>query len=47
MQIKTIGIDLGKAACDVVAMDARGKVLARRRMTRGALVHWLVICRHA
>jgi transposase len=41
MQIKTIGIDLGKTACDVVAMDGRGKVVARRRLSRAKLVAWL------
>jgi transposase len=41
MDIKTIGIDLGKTVCDAVAMDGRGKVLARRRLARGALVRWL------
>jgi transposase len=41
MQITTIGIDLGKTACDVVAMDERGKVVARRRLSRAKLVAWL------
>ena len=41
MQIKTIGTDLGEAACDVVAMDERGKVVARRRLSRAKLVAWL------
>jgi transposase len=41
MLIKDIGIDLGKTVCDAVAMDARGKVLARRRLSRGKLVRWL------
>jgi transposase len=41
MQIKTIGIDLGKTACDVVAMDGRGWVVARRRLTRRRLAAWL------
>jgi transposase len=41
MQIKTIGIDLGKAACDVAAMDERGKVVSRRRLSRAKLVAWL------
>jgi transposase len=41
MQIKTIGIDLGKTACDVVAMDGRGKVVSRRRLSRPKLVTWL------
>jgi transposase len=41
MQINTIGIDLGKTACDVVAMDRRGKVVARRRLTRPKLITWL------
>jgi hypothetical protein len=30
MQIKTIGIDLGKTACDLVATDGRGEVVSRR-----------------
>ena len=38
MSIKTIGIDLGKAACDVVTMDARGKVVSRRRLSRTKLL---------
>ena len=41
MDIKTIGIDLGKTACDVVAMDGGGKVVARRRLARPQLVRWL------
>ena len=41
MDIKTIGIDLGKTACDVVAMDGRGKVFSRRPLTRPQLVRWL------
>ena len=41
MSITTIGIDLGKTACDVVAMDGRGKVVARRRLSRAKLVAWL------
>lgn len=41
MSIKTIGIDLGKTACDVVAMDARGKVVSRRRLSRSRLLAWL------
>lgn len=41
MSIKTIGIDLGKTACDVVAMDARGKVVSRRRLSRIKLLAWL------
>jgi hypothetical protein len=41
MQIKTLGIDLGKTACDVVAMDGCGKVVARRRSTRPKLIAWL------
>jgi transposase len=41
MHIKTIGIDLGKTACDVVAMDGRGKVVLRRRLSRAKLVAWL------
>ena len=41
MQIKTIGIDLGKTACDVAAMEGRGKVVSRRRLSRARLVAWL------
>ena len=41
MDIRTIGIDLGKTVCDVAAMDERGKVVARRRLSRGKLVLWL------
>jgi hypothetical protein len=38
---KTIGIDLGKTACDVVAMDGRGRVRGRRRLSRAKLALWL------
>jgi transposase len=41
MSIKTIGIDLGKTACEVAAMDGRGKVVSRRRLTRPKLIAWL------
>jgi len=41
MDIKTIGIDLGKTVCDVAAMDERGKVVVRRRLARAKLVRWL------
>jgi hypothetical protein len=41
IDIKTIGIDLGKTVCDAVAMDGRGQVLARRRLPRPQLVLWL------
>jgi transposase len=41
MQITTIGIDLGKTTCDVVAMDGRGKVVTKRRLSRPKLVTWL------
>ena len=34
MSIKTIGIDLGQTACDVVARDGHGKVVRRRRLSR-------------
>jgi transposase len=40
MEIKTIGIDLSKMVCDAVAMDGRGKVVARRRLSRAKLVMW-------
>jgi transposase len=41
MDIETIGIDLGKTACDAVAMAGRGRVLSRRRQSRAKLVRWL------
>ena len=41
MQIKTIGIDLGKTACEVVAMDGCSKVVRRRRLWRRKPVTWL------
>ena len=41
MSIKTVGIDLGKTACDVVAMDGHGKVVSRRRLSRPRLLAWL------
>lgn len=41
MQIRTIGIDLGKAACDVAAIGGCGRVVARRRLARTKLVPWL------
>jgi transposase len=41
MQIKTVGIDLGKTVCDVAAMDGRGRVVLRRRLARVRLVAWL------
>src|ERR687891_1581460 len=41
MSIKTIGIDLGQTACDVVARDGHGKVVRRRRLSRPRLLAWL------
>ena len=38
---KAIGIDLDKTACEVVAMDGRGRVVMRRRLSRARLVAWL------
>ena len=41
MVITTVGIDLGKTVCVAVAMDRRGKVVARKKLSHGALVRWL------
>lgn len=41
MVITTVGIDLGKSVCVAVAMDRRGKVVMRKRLSHGALVRWL------
>lgn len=38
MEIAVLGIDLGKNNCSVVAMDAAGRVLFRRRHQRSSLV---------
>jgi hypothetical protein len=34
MEIRTIGIDLGKTVFHLVAIDARGKVVARKKCSR-------------
>jgi hypothetical protein len=47
MQIKTIGSDRGKAACDVVAMDERGKVVMRGGGRAPSWSPGWAICRHA
>ncbi len=34
MQIAVLGIDLGKNSCSVVGLDAEGRVVLRRRLSR-------------
>jgi transposase len=38
MNIKILGIDLGKNSCSVVGIDATGAVVTRRTMRRQALI---------
>src|SRR3712207_2009172 len=38
MQIAVLGIDLGKNSCSVVGLDATGRVVLRRRLTRDGVV---------
>jgi transposase len=38
MTLATVGIDLGKNSCSLAALDARGAVVLRRRLSRGKLV---------
>src|SRR5205823_15123029 len=38
MQIAVLGIDLGKNSCSVVGLDAIGRVVLRRRMSREGVV---------
>jgi transposase len=39
--IKTLGIDLGKNSVHVAAMDAAGRVVLRRKLSRAKLLAWL------
>ena len=39
--IATIGIDLGKNIFHLVGMDARGRIVLRRKVTRGQLLQCL------
>lgn len=41
MEAKVIGIDLGKNVCSLVALDAAGQVVLRRRMRPGSLAAFL------
>jgi len=41
MSIKTLGLDLGKTVVHAVGMDAAGKVVLRRKLSRAQLVGWL------
>ena len=38
MQLSIIGIDLGKTSCNLVGLDAAGKVVLRRRLRRDTIV---------
>jgi transposase len=38
MQIEVLGIDLGKNSCSVVGLDARGRVVLRRRLHRDSVL---------
>src|SRR3712207_4395055 len=38
MQIAVLGIDLGKNSCSVVGLDATGRVVLRRRLSRDGVV---------
>ena len=40
MEIRTIGIDLGKTVFHLVAVDARGKVVARKKCSRTQLLRF-------
>lgn len=41
MEIRTIGIDLGKTSFHAVGLDAHGAVVVRRRFSRPQLMHYL------
>src|SRR5919107_4613001 len=38
MQIAVLGIDLGKNSCSVVGLDAAGRVMLRRRLSRAGVL---------
>jgi transposase len=38
MEIRVIGIDLGKSVFHLVGMDQRGKVVARKRLSRSQMM---------
>jgi transposase len=40
MEIRTIGVDLGKTVFHLVAVDARGKVVARKKCSRTQLLRF-------
>ncbi|TKA89476.1 transposase, partial [Guyparkeria sp. SB14A] len=41
MSIATLGIDLGKTSMHVVGLDASGKPVHRKKLTRTALIRFL------
>ena len=40
MQIKSIGIDLGKTTFHLVALDSRCQVVVRKKFSRPQLLHY-------
>ena len=40
MQIKSIGIDLGKTTFHVIALGTRSQVVARKKFSRSQLLHY-------
>ncbi|HET8668437.1 MAG TPA: IS110 family transposase [Terriglobales bacterium] len=47
MQIASIGIDLGKTTFHLVALDARGKVLVRKKFSRSQLLTYTANLQHS
>ena len=45
MHVVVVGIDLGKNCCSVAGMDASGRVLFRKRVSRSGVV--LLVRKHA
>ncbi|WP_197039150.1 hypothetical protein [Guyparkeria halophila] len=41
MSIATLGIDLGKTSMHIVGLDASGKPVHRKKLTRTALIRFL------
>jgi transposase len=41
MEVKTLGIDLGKSVFHVVGLDAAGRITVARRLSRTQLLQWL------
>ncbi|MBC7926781.1 MAG: IS110 family transposase [Bryobacteraceae bacterium] len=41
MEIRTVGIDLGKTVFHVIGMDANGKIVLRKKLSRSQLLAWI------